>query len=300
MKRLVAVMGVLVVIVLTFSTVFAEGAGAPAPAAAKHVAKPAKKKKKKPHVTKSDAAISGPQEAAGNFEAKPASAAPTRKEPAAEEKGTATTAAPKSKPASAGTTAVPQQAKKTEDVKNPPKADTQSDRAKRLEDRVDRRQENQEKRIQHGIKRGYLTPEETARLRKVESDIADMEKSFESDGKLSKDEAKQLKDALDKASAEIWAEKHDTEGKQMAAYHLGRNVFAKDSLTSVLENPDLTAAEARAFLAEFRHALSVKRRLANDDLTDAERAELQNEYDDFLNKYFEVRDTAAKKRGGQT
>jgi hypothetical protein len=154
---------------------------------------------------------------------------------------------------------------------------------------VDRRENHQEKRIEHGIEKGYLTPDETSKLQGMEKKIADTEASFKSDGKLSKDETKQLRDLLDQASVQIWAEKHDTEGKQMPTYRLGRNVFAKDDFTSKLENDNLTGAEARALMKEFREAATAKRRLSNDDLSADGRAKLQSVYNDFLNKHFEVR-----------
>jgi hypothetical protein len=154
---------------------------------------------------------------------------------------------------------------------------------------VDKRQDNQSKRIQQGIKKGYLTPEETKSLQTQQQKIATMESTYKSDGKLTKDECVQLKDALNVASANIWAEKHDTDGKQMATYRLGKNIYAKDSLTGQLSNQNLTGAEAKALTSDFRKMLALKNSLANDNLSAEALAQKQAEYNTLLNKYFEVR-----------
>jgi len=158
----------------------------------------------------------------------------------------------------------------------------------RAEAYVDRRQDNQEKRIQHGIRKGYLTPEETAALRSQQNSIAALEETLKADGRLTRTEFAQLREALDAASRTIWAEKHDTEGRQMPVYRLGKNVFARDSLTAQLSDPDLSREAARALLADFRRLLHLRDRLANEDLTEEQRAELQAAYETLLGTYFRV------------
>ena len=154
---------------------------------------------------------------------------------------------------------------------------------------VDRRGDHQEKRIQHGISKGYLTDDEVARLQAQQSSIDALQGSFTSDGKLTGNEFRQLQQALNEASRCIWSEKHDTDGNQMAVYRLGANVFANSTLTAAMNNENLSGAEARALLKDFRRTVELKRTLATGDLSDSERAKLQSEYDDLLNRYFEVR-----------
>jgi hypothetical protein len=167
--------------------------------------------------------------------------------------------------------------------------DGKNDRAERREGNVDQREDRQQKRIEHGIAKGYLTPSEVSKLQKMEQEIADTEASFKSDGKLTRKEHKQLREMLNDASVQIWAEKHDTEGNQMPTYRFGKNVFASNELTDRIESGSLTGAEARALLKEFREAAAAKRRLSNDDLGADQRSKLQNAYNEFLNKYFLVR-----------
>jgi len=182
------------------------------------------------------------------------------------------------------------------------KEDIQAARQKRIEARknnqdasgdkpgtgVDKRQSNQEKRIQQGIKKGYLTDAEVATLTSQQQKIADLETSYKADGKLTADERKKLQQELNTASLNIWAEKHDTEGNQMPTYRFGKNVFAKDSITSQLSG-DMTGADAKKIAGDFRQMMTIKKKLSSGDLSDEERTKLQSQYDTFLNTYFEVR-----------
>jgi hypothetical protein len=168
-------------------------------------------------------------------------------------------------------------------------ADRQKERDKDPGDRADKREARQAKRIEHGIKKGALTPDEVDKLTKQQQNIAGLEDSLKGDGKVSKDDAKQLKDALDTASRNIWGEKHDTDGKQLATYRLGDNVFAKDDFTKKMADPNLSKEDARKLTHDFHHIVGLKRSLATDDLTAEQRAKKQAEFDDLLNQYFEVR-----------
>ncbi|MBA4387697.1 MAG: hypothetical protein C0404_06930 [Verrucomicrobia bacterium] len=153
---------------------------------------------------------------------------------------------------------------------------------------VDNRQDRQEKRIEHGITKGYLTEDEVKKLEAQQKSIGDMESSFKADGKLTKDEFKTLQKELNEASAAIWAEKHDTDGKQMPAFRFGKNVFAKADLTAKLASGEISGADAKAIAKDFRRMMELKRALSGE-LSADERAKLQAEYDKLLNQYFEVK-----------
>jgi hypothetical protein len=155
--------------------------------------------------------------------------------------------------------------------------------------RVDKRQDNQVKRIQHGISKGYLTADEIAKLNTQQKSIAKLEDTLKSDGKLTVNEFRQLRSELNEASLCICAEKHDTDGKQMPTYRMDKNVFAKAELTSKLGDASLSKAEARALLKDFRRTVELKRLLATGDMSGAEREKLQDEYDTLLNRYFDAR-----------
>ncbi len=151
---------------------------------------------------------------------------------------------------------------------------------------VDHREARQQRRIEQGIKHGQLTPDEVKQLEAQEGKIAATEKNFMSDGKLTKDEGKQLEQALNDASLQIWAHRHDTDGNQMPALRLGTDVFANNDIIKQIESGDMNHNQARQFLEDFRRMVHVKNRLSTDDLTDAQRTTLQNRYNDLLNQYF--------------
>lgn len=168
------------------------------------------------------------------------------------------------------------------------RAETKESVAAKRGETADNRQDRQSKRIEHGIAKGYLTPQETATLQAQQNSIAALESSYREDGKLTGQEIKSLQTELNTASRCIWGEKHDTEGNQMATYRLGKNVFAKDSFTAKMADPNLSKAEAKALCKDFRRITELKQQLSGT-LSDAERTKLQEEYNDILNMYFEVR-----------
>ena len=151
---------------------------------------------------------------------------------------------------------------------------------------VDKREANQEKRIEQGIKKGQITDDEETKLKGLETNITTLEGNFKADGKLSKDEVSQLKKALNEASLQIWSERHDTEGNQKPVVRLGKDVFATDALTTKLESPNLTKDDAKSFLTDFKKLVNIKRRLGKENLPPDQRTELQTEYNNLLNKYF--------------
>lgn len=175
--------------------------------------------------------------------------------------------------------------RKAREAKKAEAAKTTENRTDRVNAVTEKRQDNQEKRIEHGIQKGYLTPEETVKLEKQQQGIEKMQQQFNSDGKITVPEAAQLRQALNEASFDIWTQKHDTDGNQMTAYRLGKNVFLKPEVASRLEDEGLTRADARQFLGDFHQLCELKCQL-NGDLSDEQRSLLQDRYNDLLNLYF--------------
>jgi hypothetical protein len=153
---------------------------------------------------------------------------------------------------------------------------------------VNQREQNQARRIHNGVKHGQLTSDEIAKLDAHEKALADAEANFKSDGKLTRDESRQLQRQLNEASEQIWADRHDTEGNQRSVVRLGKDVIARDELTRRMESGELTGPEARKFAGDFRRMIGMKKRLSKEDLSDDDRAKLQGEYDDLLDTYFQL------------
>lgn len=76
-------------------------------------------------------------------------------------------------------------------------------------DIVDKRQRNQDTRIDQGVRSGTLTSEEAARLRREQEEIAALEWRMERDGKLSYWERQRLTHLQNQASRHIYKQKHD-------------------------------------------------------------------------------------------
>ena len=75
--------------------------------------------------------------------------------------------------------------------------------------RIDKRQENQERRIEQGQKSGQLTPKEAERLEKGQARVQKMEDKAAADGKLTKKERARIEQAQNRQSKKIYRERHD-------------------------------------------------------------------------------------------
>ena len=75
--------------------------------------------------------------------------------------------------------------------------------------RIDQRQQNQQQRIDQGVKSGQLNEKEAARLEKGQARVQKMEDKAVADGKVTARESRQIERAQDKQSRRIYREKHD-------------------------------------------------------------------------------------------
>lgn len=75
--------------------------------------------------------------------------------------------------------------------------------------RIDKRQDNQERRIERGEKSGALTQKEAARLEKGQARVQKMEDKAVADGKVTAKERRRIEHAQDQQSRKIHREKHD-------------------------------------------------------------------------------------------
>ena len=77
--------------------------------------------------------------------------------------------------------------------------------------RTDKRQANQERRIEQGAQSGALTQKETAKLEKGQTHVERMENKAVADGKVTAKERRHIEHAQDKQSKKIYHEKHDNQ-----------------------------------------------------------------------------------------
>ena len=77
--------------------------------------------------------------------------------------------------------------------------------------RVDKREANQEARIQQGVSSGELNARETARLERGQSHVQALENQAKADGTVTKKERAALHRAQDRQSKRIYRQKHDAQ-----------------------------------------------------------------------------------------
>src|SRR4030067_2464342 len=75
--------------------------------------------------------------------------------------------------------------------------------------RIQKREQNQEKRIEQGVKSGELPPRKAGRLERQQTKIKQDEERMKSDGKLTKQERMKLNREQNRASKSIYRQKHD-------------------------------------------------------------------------------------------
>jgi uncharacterized membrane protein YebE (DUF533 family) len=75
--------------------------------------------------------------------------------------------------------------------------------------RIDKRQENQDQRIDKGAQSGQLNEKEAARLEKGQARVQKMEDKAAADGKVSPKERRRIEHAQDQQSRRIQRERHD-------------------------------------------------------------------------------------------
>lgn len=80
---------------------------------------------------------------------------------------------------------------------------------------VDARQDKQMMRIKSGLRDGHLTQAEYRKLMREQNDIRAMEHRFRADGVIDSREFRRLDHALDVASRNIQAEKHDRQARNV-------------------------------------------------------------------------------------
>ncbi len=74
---------------------------------------------------------------------------------------------------------------------------------------IDKRQAEQQKRIDQGVQSGQLTPKEAARLEKGQERVQSMEDKAKADGKVTAKERERIQHAQNVQSRHVAKEKHD-------------------------------------------------------------------------------------------
>jgi CRISPR/Cas system-associated endoribonuclease Cas2 len=147
---------------------------------------------------------------------------------------------------------------------------------------VNHRQHHQGQRIQQGVKSGELTRGETHRLRTEQRHIRHEERAYKADGHLTRAERADLHRDQDRASRDIYRQKHDAQHRPPAAVRdpgvNARQHSQHDRIAQGVRSGSLTKDEAQGLRAEQRSIRQEERAYKSDGaLTRDERKDLHQD-----------------------
>ena len=155
----------------------------------------------------------------------------------------------------------------------------QTQRARKSKYNINQRQENQINRVEEGVDNGSLTPNETQHLIKQQDRIADKEDQFREsgDGLTLKERAK-LAEAQNKASKNIFVQKHDKQGETPKLPSINKRQDNQiNRIEEGVDNGSLTPKETQGLIKQQDRISDAEDRMreSGGGLNMKERAKLQ-------------------------
>ena len=146
-----------------------------------------------------------------------------------------------------------------------------------LAEGVDTREEHQDKRIRQGVKSGELTRREYKHRMNEQKRIDEAQAAAHADGSVSAAEHQTIKAMKDKASANIYLDKHDGQKKATPRTHdQVRNVKQDYRIDQGVQSGALTPEEAAKRRQEQKHISHVEKKAKADGVvSDAEKAKIE-------------------------
>ncbi len=147
---------------------------------------------------------------------------------------------------------------------------------------VNQRQHNQQHRVQKGVKSGELTRGETRRLQAEQRHIRHEERVYKSDGQLTGAERADLHRDQNRASRDIYRQKHDGQQRPPAAVRdpgvNARQYNQHDRMGQGVRSGALTKDEAKGLREDQRSIRQEERQYKSDGtLTRDERKDLHQD-----------------------
>ena len=162
---------------------------------------------------------------------------------------------------------------------------------------IQQRMQNQEQRIDQGVKSGALTPKETGRLEAEQAKIRQTEQRMKSDGQLTPNERQKLNNMQDRSSQQIYNQKHDAQTANVGQGGAGVNVN-DPNIQQRMQNQErriqqgvnsgaLTPKEAGKLEAREAKIKQDEARMKSDgQLTAKERKKLNKELDNASDRIY--------------
>jgi hypothetical protein len=150
--------------------------------------------------------------------------------------------------------------------------------------RINARQQVQRERIQQGVRSGELTRRETRNARADQRDIRQLERSYKSDGELTRAERRDLTQEQNQASRQLYRNKHDAQDRAPAAVRSPvinqRQANQTGRVARGVQSGELTRSEAQELREERRDIRDLERDYKSDGvLSGEERRDLNQQLD---------------------
>ena len=181
----------------------------------------------------------------------------------------------------------------------PCEADADTQRGAR-DPRINARQHVQRERIQQGVRSGELTRRETQRAVENQRDIRQLERAYQSDGELTRNERRDLTHEQNQASRQLYHDKHDAQDRAPAAVRdpmvNQRQANQAGRVVEGVKSGELTRDEAHELRAERRDIRDLERDYKSDRvLTPEERRDLNQQLNQNSREIFEEKHDAERR-----
>jgi hypothetical protein len=163
---------------------------------------------------------------------------------------------------------------------------------------IQQRMQNQEQRIDQGVKSGALTPKETGRIEAEQAKIQQTEQRMKSDGQLTPKERQKLRNMQDRSSRHIYNQKHDAQTANVGSSGADIGSMKDPRIQRRMQNMEqridqgvksgeLTPKEAGKLEAEQARIKQAESRMKSDgNLTGQERQKLHTMQDRSSNNIY--------------
>jgi hypothetical protein len=163
---------------------------------------------------------------------------------------------------------------------------------------IQQRMQNQEQRIDQGVKSGALTPKETGRIEAEQAKIQQTEQRMKSDGQLTPKERQKLRNMQDRSSRHIYNQKHDAQTANVGSSGADIGSMKDPRIQRRMQNMEqridqgvksgeLTPKEAGKLEAEQARIKQAESRMKSDgNLTGQERQKLHSMQDRSSNHIY--------------
>ena len=164
---------------------------------------------------------------------------------------------------------------------------------------VNQRQKNQKARIKQGTKSGELTAKETAGVKKQQQEIREDKQEAKSDGTVTTEERKELRQEQNQASKNIYKQKHDAQTQATGTKTPVVNSRQKNQSARIkqgVKSGELTAKETAGLAKETKERRKDERAAKSDGtVTHEERKDLHKELNDTSKDIYKQKHDAQKR-----